>query len=668
MHDRTDSEDSALVIRTNPLNIRGLDGGDLVIDENALRQQVSVFKPQMDTSPQRSPERAVIVGEDVDKSQSISPLVIKKNPVFEASSTAPPEPELAISDLDIPTPKLELNSDLGMSLANELSHIALSRKNTISSKAKGVTLGPSQTPDLIQRLRSVRRKLAVDGLDNLQDADDVDEALPASMLKLINFSPNSQWLPSDDEEEDDEEDEKDVSPWVASRESTVEPNTPVETHQGEVTTEPLETDEEMFIPELKEEPVVPQLKRKDPIISSERPVVESTEEAEPVTTPNLSEADPVDCNDRGRLFLQINKLNNLRDLPFDGGRNPRFTLTLDNGMQTVTTPPVPLTAPGFSGSISAKIGQEFELLVGMDLELVVTMSVFMDALEAPLRPRRELKPEPQKVETPPPSPKKSSGLRGLLSPKKNKRLSVDKLPPVIDQQSYLKDEREHDIAMESYKRRSNLWKGVTGPKGEVARGYLFESHYEADIYGRPQSYSLPLYNEWQGEDPKQMCDLQVTLMYVPKLFNSETLPSSMQACVKELETARHNRSLKFEGYLTQNGGDCTLWRRRWFTLRRNELVGHHEDTKKVRSFIRMENARSILDAAEVPPSDDLWCIYEDRTFFVTFKDGEELSFYADTAELKDEWLHALRMAATYCTTQHKTWKDLVLDEEEKRIV
>lgn len=696
MHDRTDSRDSLLVIQKNPLNIRGLDGGDLVIDENALRQTVAVYRPQLDTSPQRSPERAEIVESGSEspvfhQQPPTSPLLIGKGATLDPQ---PVEAQMSIADLDIPTPKLELTADLGMSLANELSGIALSRKPTaltrkptITSKSKGTTVGPSQTPDLIQRLRSVRRKLAADGLDNLQDTEDLSEPLPASFLKMINFSPNSQWLPSDDEDDledgqhDDTSDselpsEADIVSQLSqtpqqsttSRESSVEPDEATAgAHAGEVYTAPLE--ESLFVPEEAE--FVPQLRHKQPIADSDRPILESAQETEVPTTPEVAEIDPVNCDDRGRLFLQINKMVNLRDLPYDNTRNPRFTLTLDNGLQTVTTPPVPLHAPSFSGVISAKIGQEFELLVGMDLELVLTLNVHMDALEAPLRPRREVKVEPHRAEsTPPPSPKKSGGIRGLLSPKKHKRQPTDKTPPVItdnQHQSYLKDERDHDMAMESYRRRSNLWKGVTGPDGQLARGYLFESHYEADIFGRPQTYSLPLYNEWQGEDPKHLCDLQVTLMYVPKLFSSENIPTSMQACIKELETARRNRGLRFEGYLTQNGGDCTLWRRRWFTLRRNELTGHHEDSRKVRTFINMENARSILDASEVPPSDDLWCIYEDRTFFVTFKDGEQVSFYADTAALKDEWLAALRMAAAHCTGRQQSWVDLILDREEEEI-
>ncbi|VVT53733.1 uncharacterized protein SAPINGB_P003722 [Magnusiomyces paraingens] len=489
-----------------------------------------------------------------------------------------------------------------------------------------------------------------------------------------------------------------------------------------------------------------------------------------------SETD-IDPEDRGRLFVRVEGLQNLQ-LPILSHRNPRFNMTLDNGVQSVTIDSLPITAtnPG--------VNQEFELVVGEDLQFILTFQAFQDPAKntPPLKTEEEIRAERERERiemqkeaeeerkrlllqgqerlrrekeardaeaaaaaasqptTPQGSPKKQSKFRSIFSsPKKKHSAALSAASQQGLSQNAIRSTtttraiqnttalRTRDLAAPPKlnilkpsiskpsppaKKPKDIWEGLVGPHGEFGRCYLVESQYEKEVYGRSRTFNITLYNEWaykevtmfdmnkentksNGSDistgsdslfphagstsnsliikkvplePSKIASLQITFMYIPRATMGGKLPPSMKAAIRELSLMKTYKSISLDGYLSQEGGDCNYWRRRWFTLRGAELVGHTEDTKKVRSVMNLTNVSSIVDFDQMSPQDKremmASCLYYDRAFRVTFKDGEEITFYADSIDSKDAWFEALNISVTYCTGNSYEWTDVVIGYHE----
>lgn len=496
---------------------------------------------------------------------------------------------------------------------------------------------------------------------------------------------------------------------------------------------------------------------------------------------------PIDSEDRGRLFVRVEGLQCLQ-LPVVRFRNPKFNMTLDNGVQSVTIDSLPITAtnPG--------VGQEFELVVGEDLQFILTFNAMMDPISSLIpekteedrraeeeERRRALREEEEERRrkameaasqshspqtTPQNSPKKQSRFRTMFSsPKKKHNAAIN-----AASSQGLSENNTHytsttnaiqntvDVRVKQHSKKpqkeykpKDIWDGLIGPRGEFGRCYMVESQYEKEIYGRPRTFNVSLYNEWSynevpissklsetvgGEEILQptladllqttnrgihssndkrsrnagalvgnndleeaqrlaaaryrqqqkkqaeadvrykkvpieaykIANLQVTMMYIPRATMEGHLPNSMKSAIRELNLAKSYKSISLDGFLSQEGGDCNYWRRRWFTLRGAELVGHTEDTKKVRNVLNLANVEAIVDVQHMTNQEKremmASCMYHDRAFRMTFKDGEVISFYADSVDSKDAWMEALNIAIIHCTGRSLEWTDVVMGYHE----
>ena len=552
--------------------------------------------------------------------------------------------------------------------------------------------GKGPTALQLQRLRSYRKTLSKEDISKLGCTDEEEDLkrvkeLPDDALKLIKYTDDSPWLGSEISVDPE-------SPAINSAMST--PTSLSSIDAGIVyraTAVPLQPVAEIGVHKSFSE------SQSDCLPQESQALTESTSIVAPRKISTIEQSDPVLETDRGRLFLQINKISNLKGLPIDTTRCPKFILTLNNGQQTVDTDSCPLPTPGTNSNLMAsKIGQEFELTVGKDLELTITMSVSMNPAHRPPHLDQPLKMKTKRTSLTSPvpstpsersihsmssssaSPKKS--MKNIFSRNKGKKhnnstpqqhVGANTLSnkdteearrkeseDIERENANMKRQREKDI--ESFRKRSEIWNGITGPKGEYCRGYLVESHYERDVYGKAKTFNLSLYNEWDVKTtssgvPKPVCDLQVTMMFVPKLYGSEVIPRSLALCQEALQSARTTDHINKEGFLTQQGGDCTIWRRRWFKLECSEMIGYHESSGKKRTVIHLENVVDVKEKLD----DDLWCVYEDRAFQITFDDGEAVAFYADTIEDRISWVKALTANVGYKTSQRKAWTDLVFE-------
>lgn len=116
-------------------------------------------------------------------------------------------------------------------------------------------------------------------------------------------------------------------------------------------------------------------------------------------------------------------------------------------------------------------------------------------------------------------------------------------------------------------------------EGNFARAYIALSDHEKYAFGRPYTVRVPCFNEWAIEEPSSLKskkgsssnivqkrppykvgNLELQLLYVPKPKGSkeEDMPKSMNACIREMREAENTASRMWEGFLSQQGGDCPV--------------------------------------------------------------------------------------------------------------
>lgn len=219
---------------------------------------------------------------------------------------------------------------------------------------------------------------------------------------------------------------------------------------------------------------------------------------------------------------------------------------------------------------SAPIGQEFELVVLNDLEFQLTLQ-----MKEPPKPKpiveRPVSPTRSKVHQ-----KTSAFSRVFASPKKRKEMD---LRQQMEAQQYQQQQRELKASS------SDPWEKVRpliADDGSFARAYVSLSEYEEQAFGRPITVNVSCFNEWAIDttmsDPKKKTStyssaqsivrrppycigsLELQLLYIPKPkgASDDDMPKSMNACIRELREAEHSASRCWEGFLSQQGGDCPV--------------------------------------------------------------------------------------------------------------
>ncbi|KAL2047162.1 hypothetical protein N7G274_001181 [Stereocaulon virgatum] len=387
--------------------------------------------------------------------------------------------------------------------------------------------------------------------------------------------------------------------------------------------------------------------------------------------------------ERGRLFVKVVRVKDL-DLPLPKGERSYFALTLDNGLHCVTTAWLELgkTAP---------IGQEFELVVLNDLEFQLTLQTKLE--EPKVKPIVE-----SPTKTPKPT-KPSTFSRVFASPRKRKELEMKQ------QEEAQNAERQRQQAAQASRRpvQPTAWDllhGLVAKDGSFARSYVCLQDHETAAYGRPYTVDVPCFNEWATEEtngnsvkskrgavnggvqrkaPYKIGKLELQLLFVPKPKDAkdDDMPKSMNACIRELKEAESATPKKWEGHLSQQGGDCPYWRRRFFTLNGSKFTAYHEATRQPRATINLAKASKLIDDKSALMRNDVspkkggrrksafaeeeeGYMFVEEGFRVRFANGETIDFYADSAAEKDGWMKVLSEVVGKDTSKAKTWTDIVL--------
>ncbi|KAK5111626.1 hypothetical protein LTR85_011804 [Meristemomyces frigidus] len=412
--------------------------------------------------------------------------------------------------------------------------------------------------------------------------------------------------------------------------------------------------------------------------------------------------------ERGRLFVKVVGVKDL-DLPMPRNDRIYFQLTLDNGLHCVTTTSLELGK-------SAPIGQEFELVVLNDLEFQLTLSTKLPP------------PPPSAAPTPVPSSptksvksQKATGLsRFLTSPKKRaERERVEReAAEAEDRRQQEEAQRRHRASQRQPTTWDLLHELVNAADGSFARAYINLKSHEKACFGRQLTVDVPCYNEWAQEKdthvvnsvrskrgahhagpirrpPYVVGKLELQLLYVPKPKGAgdDDMPKSMGSAVREMAKAGEVKEVVHEGHLSQQGGDCAHWRRRFFRLQGPRLTAYHEHTHQKRAVINLTKASRLVDDKSTlvsdpmsgnpsPSKDKAGCgrrksafaeedegyQYVEEGFRIRFANGETIDFYADSRAAKEGWMEALCQVVGKAEVGKKaggaSWTDLVLAREK----
>ncbi|KAL2164467.1 hypothetical protein VTH06DRAFT_3683 [Thermothelomyces fergusii] len=385
-----------------------------------------------------------------------------------------------------------------------------------------------------------------------------------------------------------------------------------------------------------------------------------------------------ESGERGRLFVKVMGVKDL-DLPLPKNERTWFSLTLDNGVHCVTTAWLELAR-------NAPIGQEFELVVPNDLEFQLTLNVKLEKPK-PTPISKKALPSPTKTS----KPKTSAFSRVFASPKKRREM---------EQRQKQQEEEERLAAQREAQARQMMLKASQQPTawdllsplaaedGSFARAYVCLKEHEARCFGRPYQVEVAAFNEWATEDatfassvkskrshthsshpsangpvrraPYKIGKLELQLLFVPrpKGATDDDMPKSMNACIREMKAAEERLSRGWEGHLSQQGGDCPYWRRRYFKLVGTKLTAYHEATRQPRATINLANAKRLIDDRRTLmekettgkggrrrrsafAEEEEGYMFVEEGFRIRFNNGEVIDFYADSTADKEGWMKVL---------------------------
>ncbi|KAK6457001.1 integrin alpha chain-like protein [Scheffersomyces xylosifermentans] len=364
------------------------------------------------------------------------------------------------------------------------------------------------------------------------------------------------------------------------------------------------------------------------------------EEHPQLTAANKKGTPPPALQERGRMFLRVVGFKNI-ELPHLKEHKANFSITLDNGVHCIRTPDYKLN------SNNIPIGKEFELTVGESLEFILTMKASYE------------KPKGRLVEVTERKVVKSKGKIGRMFGSKE-IVTTTKFVPV-------------DV--------KDTWENKFAHDGSFARCYVDLEQYEAKITGKALSFDLTCFNEWEttpnvngGKEPVRckpyrIGQLEVKMLFVPRTDALEVLPTSIKSAYESIHELGHDLSITHEGFMHQEGGDCEIWKRRFFKLQGTSLIAHSEYSLKTRAKINLAKVVDVIyvDKENFNNSSANYRNFSDvllveHAFKIRFANGEIIDFGAPNKEQKNEWISIFERIVYRNRFRKQPWVKLMLQE------
>ncbi|KAJ7714951.1 hypothetical protein B0H14DRAFT_3014700 [Mycena olivaceomarginata] len=376
----------------------------------------------------------------------------------------------------------------------------------------------------------------------------------------------------------------------------------------------------------------------------------------------------------GKVFVKVLGVKGMH-LPLP--KEPTaVTCTLNNGIHFVTTPECALAR-------DCRIEQEFELIEHSKLEFTLTLKIRRDPHI--ISQFKAVAPTPVPVTAPPPpivqqtsskgAPK--SGLRSFWSssPKKSKEKAVAAAAPPPPAPAPIPPQIRLPENLARYLK----------PDGTLARVFVSFKDIAARCDTRLFETNYPLIGQRTELGGKastlQVGELVLQMFRLPPLpgVPPEELPQSLEECHRGLRHINWHKVTYFQGTLTQNGGDCSTWRRRQLRVIGANLVAFNDVTKKATATIDLKQAVAVEDNQEArgamsPASamtgrssryDEYDSLYGvERSFRLVFPNDQEIMFFADTDEEKAKWLEVLRALVGHIPP-HPLWGELLWQRQEE---
>ncbi|KAF5322477.1 hypothetical protein D9619_001548 [Psilocybe cf. subviscida] len=371
----------------------------------------------------------------------------------------------------------------------------------------------------------------------------------------------------------------------------------------------------------------------------------------------------------GKVFVKVLGIRHM-NLPLPPTPTV-VTCTLNNGIHFVTTPECELSS-------NCRIEQEFELIEHSKLEFTLTLKVrrdphiiqqFKALVPSPA-------PPPQPISRPPSAvpPVKSSGMRSFFSssPKKSSKVAAPPPPPV-----------QQHMPAPTHRLPENLARHLK-PDGTLARAFINFKDIASRCDTRLFETSYPLIGQRVELGGKfstlEVGEIVLQVFRLPPLpgIPQDQQPQSLEECHRGLRHINWHKVTYFEGTLTQNGGDCSTWRRRPFRVIGSNLVAFNDVTKRAAATIDLKQAISVEDDQEprrgaLSPASGHRTRYGDEydglsgvknSFRIVFPDDQEILFYADSDADKTRWLEVLRALVGHIPP-HPLWAELLWQRQEE---
>ncbi|KZV84174.1 hypothetical protein EXIGLDRAFT_655387 [Exidia glandulosa HHB12029] len=357
----------------------------------------------------------------------------------------------------------------------------------------------------------------------------------------------------------------------------------------------------------------------------------------------------------GKVFVRV---VGIRGLKVPVPNQPTFfSCTLNNGIHFVTTPECRLAK-------DCKVDQEFELIEHPKLEFTLTIKVRRDA-------HLQATPAPKPILPPPPPPAASTGshskVSGMLaffgggSPRKAHKASRSAspaLPPAPTQSSVVPEGLARHLKTD-------------GTLGRVFVSFAdIAKHCDTKLF--ETGFQLVGTRPGGGGDAVVLGELVLQMFRLPPLTGIPTsdMPQSLEECHRGLRHVNWHKATYFEGTLTQNGGDCSSWRRRQFRVVGGTLVAYNDVTKKITTKIDLKHAVAVQDddndaATLSRRRDSADALFQvERSFRVKFDTGEDICFFADSEEEKEQWLEVLKALVGHIPP-NPLWAELVWQRQQE---